>query len=62
MQIHDPLFGGDEFLSPAPSQSDVREGVSLDSILGASRRVGASDARIYGCSSDWRQVQPGDVF
>ena len=37
-------------------------GVSLRELLRGGRILGSRDIRVRSCSSDWQQIEPGDVF
>lgn len=40
----------------------TRMGVSLDELFPQAVRTGAGDVRVTSCTSDWREIEPGDVF
>jgi UDP-N-acetylmuramoyl-L-alanyl-D-glutamate--2,6-diaminopimelate ligase len=41
---------------------ETRVGVALDALFSPACRTGAEGATVTGCTSQWRQVQPGDAF
>jgi UDP-N-acetylmuramoyl-L-alanyl-D-glutamate--2,6-diaminopimelate ligase len=41
---------------------DTQVGVVLDALFSPACRTGAEGATVTGCTSQWRQVQPGDAF
>ncbi len=44
------------------SKGDAPVGVSLDELFPEATRTGAGGVAATSCSTDWRQVEPGDVF
>lgn len=43
-------------------RTEPNVGVSLDELLPRAARSGAGPVRASSCSTDWREVEPGDVF
>ncbi len=41
---------------------DLSTGVSLDELFSSATRTGAGRALATSCCTDWRQIEPGDVF
>ncbi len=41
---------------------DISFGVALDELFPAARQAGSAGVRVQQCTSDWRQVKPGDAF
>jgi UDP-N-acetylmuramoyl-L-alanyl-D-glutamate--2,6-diaminopimelate ligase len=41
---------------------DISHGVALDELFPAARKAGPAGVVVQQCTSDWRQVRPGDVF
>ena len=44
------------------STDKSRSGVALDELFPSATRTGTGNVRATSCVSDWRQVQPGDVY
>lgn len=44
------------------STGSARPGVSLDELFSTATRTGDGLASAVSCASDWRQIQPGDVY
>jgi UDP-N-acetylmuramoyl-L-alanyl-D-glutamate--2,6-diaminopimelate ligase len=41
---------------------DISHGVALDELFPAARKAGPAGVVVQQCTSDWRQVRPGDAF
>lgn len=46
----------------AQSTGPLRTGVALDELFPSATRTGPGGVRAESCASDWRQIQPGDVY
>ena len=44
------------------SRSDQPSAVALDQLFPAATRTGVGQVRATSCTTDWRQVEPGDVY